>query len=113
MKPLTLVVALIAWAALLADWAEEPPCSKQRLLVKQYLRQKNEAMMMPGDIIVADAQGVVVVPRAEAEAVLAAAHRIQVQDKGQRRELSEKLKGRRILQSNRPWFASPPEFPTP
>jgi 4-hydroxy-4-methyl-2-oxoglutarate aldolase len=48
-------------------------------------------LVMPGDVIAADHEGVVVIPRAKAEAVAAAAHRIQEEDKVGRRRLYEKL----------------------
>jgi len=48
-------------------------------------------LVMPGDIIVADTDGVVVVPRAKAEAVAAAAKRIQDDDKKGRQNLYKKL----------------------
>lgn len=48
-------------------------------------------LVMPGDVIVADTEGVVVVPRDKAEAVAAASRRIQDSDKVGRRKLYEKL----------------------
>lgn len=48
-------------------------------------------LVMPGDIIVGDTDGVVVVPRDKAEAVAAASRRIQNDDKKGRLRLYEKL----------------------
>jgi len=49
-------------------------------------------LVMPGDIIVADNEGVVVVPRAKAEQVAAAGRRILESDKDGRRKLYDRLK---------------------
>lgn len=65
-----------------------------RVLIESYNNPVNVGgvLVMPGDIIVADNEGVVVVPREKAEAVAAAARKIQDSDKVGRRRLYEKLK---------------------
>ncbi len=65
-----------------------------RVMIESYNTPVNVGgvTVMPGDIIVADNEGVAVVPRAKAEAVAAAAHRIQDGDKTGRKRLYEKLK---------------------
>jgi 4-hydroxy-4-methyl-2-oxoglutarate aldolase len=63
-----------------------------RVVIESYNTPINAGgvLVMPGDVIVADTEGVVVVPRARAEAVAAAARKIQEDDKGGRRRLYEK-----------------------
>ena len=65
-----------------------------RILTESYNLPVNVGgvLVMPGDMTVADTEGVVVVPRAKAEAVAAAARRIQDGDKAGRRKLYDKLK---------------------
>jgi 4-hydroxy-4-methyl-2-oxoglutarate aldolase len=48
-------------------------------------------LVVPGDIVVADGDGVVVVPRAQAEAVAKYARKIMEEDQGGRRDLYKKL----------------------
>ena len=64
-----------------------------RILIESYNTPVNVGgvTVMPGDVIVADIDGVAVVPRARAEAVAAAAQRIQDGDKAGRRRLYRKL----------------------
>lgn len=64
-----------------------------RVQIESYNQPVNVGgvLVMPGDVIVADNEGVVVVPRAKAEAVAAAAHRIQEGDKKGRLKLYEKM----------------------
>jgi 4-hydroxy-4-methyl-2-oxoglutarate aldolase len=64
-----------------------------RIQIESYNNPVNVGgvLVMPGDIIVADTEGVVVVPRSKAEAVAAAAHKIQDADKQDRRRLYEQL----------------------
>lgn len=47
---------------------------------------------MPGDVIVADGDGVIVVPRAHALAVARYAHKVIAGDKKARRDLYKQLK---------------------
>jgi 4-hydroxy-4-methyl-2-oxoglutarate aldolase len=64
-----------------------------RIQIESYNNPVNVGgvLVMPGDVVVADTEGVVVVPRSKAEAVAAAAHKIQDADKLDRRRLYEQL----------------------
>ena len=48
-------------------------------------------LVRPGDVVVADGDGVIVVPREQAEAVARAARTVLESDKSERRKLYEKL----------------------
>jgi regulator of RNase E activity RraA len=65
-----------------------------RVVIESYNTPVNVGgvTVMPGDVIVADNDGVVAVPRDKAEAVAAAARRIQDGDKKGRKKLYDKLK---------------------
>lgn len=64
-----------------------------RVVIESYNTPINAGgvTVLPGDVIVADTEGVVVVPREKAEAVAAAARKIQEDDKKGRLRLYEKL----------------------
>lgn len=64
-----------------------------RVVIESYNTPVNAGgvLVVPGDVIVADTEGVVVVPREKAEAVAAAAHKIQESDKVGRRQMYQKL----------------------
>jgi len=64
-----------------------------RIAIESYNAPVNVGgvLVMPGDVIVADTDGVAVVPRAKAEAVAEAARSIQDGDKKARRKLYEKM----------------------
>lgn len=64
-----------------------------RVVIESYNQPVNVGgvLVMPGDVIAADNEGVAVIPREKAEAVAAAAHRIQEGDKNGRRRLYKKM----------------------
>ncbi len=65
-----------------------------RIAIESYNAAVNVGgvLVLPGDIVVADADGVAVVPRAKVDAVAEAARSIQDGDKQGRRKLYEKMK---------------------